>query len=209
MRSRSCHRYAAMADAIERLCRALLKPHPQRPNRRRTAIALARRIGIDPRLRDFQRGLRRGHCARKRCASVFAIRRVTIDFRDPARLDTSCVLECAECGRTWTRAPVPDLRLRNGRQPEVLLTLIEPPNRGEKHRTYVTARGARRSTGTDCRITRNATYSHMEAASDDWRARNSALVDRKERARARRQERSEQTMREYRAACKRLEERNP
>lgn len=151
---------------------------PSCPSRSAVARGLARRVGVALEQTDFRAGLRRGRCAQRRCPSRFAIVRVTIDLRDPTRQDHSATLECALCGRTWTRAPVPDLRLSGGRQPRVLLTIHAPPPRGESRRTYRTTRGALRVVGTDSRTIVNASYRDLEIALEDWQRRGGTRRER-------------------------------
>lgn len=123
----------------------------------------------------------RGRCRKGRCKSRYAVIRVSIDFRDPTRLDRYATTECAACGATWRRVKVPAITSPEGYQ-AVRLTLILPAtvkrwfNRGYWHRE-----------GEDALILREADISDVIEAQSLYSAHAAKLADRKARDKARRE----------------------
>lgn len=165
-------------DAIERYARALERRMGGvgPPTRDQSVAALCARLSLTRATMDLRHGLRRGRCRKRGCDSRYAVVRVTIDTRDPERVDRSAALECALCGHTWRSCAMPDLRLRNGGLPRVLLTLILPPRRGESRRVWYNRAGNPVWSGADAQTVREATYTQLsEAIADhDRRAERSA-----------------------------------
>ncbi len=172
-------------DAIERYARSLERRMggigPL--NRTATVRALCTRIGKDLRGAEYRRGLRSGRCRMRGCDSRYGIPRVTIDTRDPERIDRSAVLECALCGHIWTAMPVPDLSLRDGAMPRVLITLILPPARGRGMRIGYLRNGRAIRTGSDALTVPNASYRDVGLAHDAWSIRGERAAEKREAAR--------------------------
>lgn len=120
----------------------------------------------------------RGRCLKRRCSSRWGVVRVTLDFRDPERIERFAALECAACGRVWRRCKVPPITSREGYQ-AVRLTLILPAT---MHRWY--ARGRWHAEGEDAVIIGEANISDLDEAARAHRAKAEAAADRKARARA-------------------------
>lgn len=113
--------------------------------------------------------------------------RVTIDTRDPERTDRSALMECALCGHVWGATTLPDLRLRNGAMPRVLLTLILPPARGTGARIWYNRRGRAIRVGTDALVVTDASYTQLADALSDHRERCDRHNRQREAARVKRE----------------------
>lgn len=123
----------------------------------------------------------RGRCLKGRCRSRWAVVRVSIDFRDPERIDRIATTECAACGHTWRRVREPRITSAAGYQ-SVRLTLILPAS---YERWY--ARGRWHREGDDAVILREASIGDLDEAARAHRARAAIVADRKTAARARRE----------------------
>jgi hypothetical protein len=115
----------------------------------------------------------RGRCRHGRCKSRWAVLRVSLDFRDPVRVDRLATTECALCGRVWRRVKVPRLTSPDGYQ-EVRLTLILP---GTYARWY--SRGRWHREGDDAVVLRDASIADLDEAARAHRAKSDALASRK------------------------------
>lgn len=119
----------------------------------------------------------RGKCRKGRCRSRWGVVRLTIDFRDPRRVDRFATLECAVCGHVWRR--VSDgtaITSREGYQ-AVRLTLILP---GSVNRWY--SRGHWHREGDDAVILREADIGDLDEAARDHRKREDRLAATRQRA---------------------------
>lgn len=125
----------------------------------------------------------RGRCLRRKCGNRWAVVRVSLDFRDPERVDRVATLECAACGRTWRRVTAPPLRTPDGTAQAVRLTLILP---SAARRWY--SRGRWHREGDDGLVLRDADLADLDEAATAHRARQDARINRRERARAARAE---------------------
>jgi hypothetical protein len=176
-------------DDIERAARSLeramggLGP----PGRDATAARLCQRLGRQRLQADYRHGLRQGRCRKRGCDSRYGIVRVVIDTRDPERTDRGAHLECALCGHVWGATAIPDLRLRDGALPRVLLTLILPPARGTGARIWYNRNGRAIRVGTDALTVTDASYTQLADALSDHRARRLRWLERREAAQARRE----------------------
>lgn len=112
---------------------------------------------------------------------------MVIDTRDPERTDRAAHLECALCGHVWGATALPDLRLRDGALPRVLITLILPPARGTGARIWHNRNGRAIRVGTDALTINDATYAQLTDALADHRARRERWLERREAARERRE----------------------
>lgn len=123
----------------------------------RTATAAA---GIAQWSSDIRptRGKCLGRVKRRPCGSRWGVVRVSLDFRDPARVDRLATLECASCGRTWRRVKAPAVRSLAGYQ-SVRLTVILPAT---AKRWY--SRGVWHVDGTDAAILRDADLGDVDDA---------------------------------------------
>lgn len=152
--------------------------------RNQCASRLRRLAGLAGWEANFGQELRRGRCAKRGCKSRYAVVRITYDLRDRREVLTSATLECAECGRTWRRTRVPDLREWKNVQRHAL-TLILPPEKRVK--IWVT-RGHIKREGDDALIVENANYGLLMDAMAEWRKRNGTYEAAKARAKARKAE---------------------
>lgn len=104
----------------------------------------------------------RGRCLggtkRKPCPSRWGVVRVSLDFRDPARVDRLAVVECATCGRVWRRCTPPAIRSREGYQ-SVRINLILPAT---MNRWY--SRGHWHVEGDDASVLRDADLGDVDEA---------------------------------------------
>jgi len=123
----------------------------------------------------------RGKCMRPRCGSRYAVVRVSIDFRDPERVDRLARTECIRCGHVWRRVRVPAITSAAGYQ-SVRLTLLLPAT---IHRWR--ARGAWHREGEDAVTIADADIGDLDEAARDHRARQERLIDRKVAARTKRE----------------------
>lgn len=121
----------------------------------------------------------RGRCRKGRCRSRWAVVRVSIDFRDPARIDRYATTECAACGDTWRRVKVPAITSAAGYQ-AVRLTLILPAT---FDRWYSRKRWHRE--GDDAAVLREATISDLDEAARNHASREATLARRKAADKAR------------------------
>jgi hypothetical protein len=127
------------------------------------------------------RGRCRGGTKRKPCPSRWAIPRVSLDFRDPARVDRLATLECAVCGRTWRRIAPIAIRSREGYQSALLTVIVS----ATAHRWY--SRGTWHREGDDAQVVVDARLDDVdEAVSRNDRAM-ALRAERAARARARRE----------------------
>lgn len=123
----------------------------------------------------------RGRCRKRTCGSRWAAVRVTIDFRDPARIDRYAATECVACGRVWRRVREPRLTSADGYQ-AVRLTLILPAT---ADRWY--SRGRWHREGDDAHVLRDADIGDLDEAARAHRKRQDALANRKAAERERRE----------------------
>jgi hypothetical protein len=167
------------------------------PSRQGLRDAMRQRVG----LRRDNDGLRlvKGRCRKRGCPSRWGVTRVTADYRDARRVDYLAMVECARCGRTWRRVKVPEWTSYQS----VRLTLILPH---AQRRWY--ARGRWHSEGEDGITLREARYSDMTAAVEDWRRRSGLRLARLDRAKVRKQEREAQGLRDVQALIARLDARD-
>lgn len=149
---------------------------------RRDAVrAAARDAGIPMYASDIRP--RRGKCMKRRCKSRWAVPRVSLDFRDPDRIDRLATLECASCGRTWRR--IPDgttVRTPGTGYLAARVTLILPST---AHRWR--SRGRWHREGSDGLVLVNADVGELEDAVDTHRVRMGKRADARERAAAKRE----------------------
>jgi hypothetical protein len=151
---------------------------------RRSAIRLAtREAGIASWSSDIApvRGKCRGRVKRKPCGSRWAVPRVSLDFRDPERVDRLAILECVSCGRKWRRIKPPAVRSSAGYQ-SVRLDVILPAT---ANRWY--SRGAWHREGEDALILRDADLGDVDEAARAHSAHLSARLASKARDRERRE----------------------
>jgi hypothetical protein len=125
----------------------------------------------------------RGKCLGKRCRSRWGVVRVSLDFRDPERIDRIATLECADCGRTWRRVPVPRLTSPQGYQ-TVRLTLILRAT----VRRWI-SRGRWHREGDDAIVVPDANVGDLDEAARNHAAISDRLASRKALARSRKAER--------------------
>lgn len=124
----------------------------------------------------------RGRCRKRTCGSRWGVVRVSIDFRDPLRVDQFATLECAACGRTWRAVKVPPLTSREGYQ-AVRLTLILA---GSVNRWF--SRGRWHREGDDAVMLREADIGDLDEAARAHGARADRIAERKAAARLAREE---------------------
>lgn len=124
----------------------------------------------------------RGKCRRSRCRSRWAIVRVSLDFRDPERIDRYATTECAACGDVWRRVKVPPITSAAGYQ-AVRLTLILPSAVKRWH-----SRGHWHREGDDAAILREADIGDLDEAARNHASREATVAARKARDKARRAE---------------------
>jgi hypothetical protein len=128
----------------------------------------------------------RGRCLggtkRKPCPSRWAVIRVSLDFRDPERVDRLAVLECAQCGRVWRRVKPVAIRSREGYQ-AVRINVILP---AVANRWY--SRGRWKVEGTDALVLVDADLGDVEEAAVAHDARSTARQATRARAKVRREE---------------------
>jgi hypothetical protein len=123
----------------------------------------------------------RGRCLKRGCRSRWAVVRVSIDFRDPARTDRIATHECAVCARIWRRVTVPPITSAEGYQ-AVRLTLILPAT---ANRWF--ARGRWHREGSDGIVLRDATIGDLDEAARNHSASADRLASRKAAAKASRE----------------------
>ena len=125
----------------------------------------------------------RGRCLRRRCKSRWAVPRVSLDFRDPDRVDRLATLECVSCGRTWRRIP-DSTRVRTPGTgylaARVTLILASTAHRWR-------SRGRWHREGDDGLVLVNATVAELEDAVDAHRERMDKRADARQRATAKRE----------------------
>lgn len=152
---------------------------------RRSAIGSAvREAGIPRWASDIRpvRGRCRAKVKRRPCGSRWAIPRVSLDFRDPDRIDRLATLECASCGHVWRRiSDGTAVRSREGYQ-AAYITLILPAVARRWH-----SRGVWHREGDDALVLRNADVADLDEAVDAHRARLANRIDARNRARAKRE----------------------
>ncbi len=131
---------------------------------RRSAI---RRATAGAKLPAYASDMRpvRGRCHKRRCGSRWGVARVSIDFRGD-RIDRLATVECAACGRTWSRCRVPDRLTSAAGYQAVWLTLILP---AVAHRWF--ARNRWHSEGSDGIVLREANIGDLDEAARAHRAR--------------------------------------
>lgn len=168
---------AAFSAAFARDFGAALARRQRGPSRQSCLTHSRRKAAIPAYLADFR--LTKGRCLRKRCASRYAVTRLTIDLRSRERIDRTATLECATCGHTWRRTRVP----RIGEYQSTLLTLILP---GDERRWY--ARGRWHREGDDAVVIRDATQLELMGAEGDWKVRNGQYLDARARVAIRKAE---------------------
>lgn len=152
---------------------------------RRSAIkAATRAAGIAPWSSDMRpvRGKCLGKVKRRPCGSRWGIVRVSLDFRDPDRVDRLAIVECASCGRKWRRIKPPAIRSAAGYQ-SVRLDVILPAS---AKRWY--SRGAWHREGDDAVILRDADLGDVDEAARAHGIHLSTKLAAKARDRARRED---------------------
>lgn len=162
------------------------------PSRQGLEAAQRRDLHLPAYLTDFR--LIPGLCRRRRCKSRYGVVRVSIDYRDRDRFEVLATVECASCHRTWRRTRAPKL----GEYQHCRVTLILPA-----HQRRYYARKRWHVEGDDAVVIRDATWSELMAAADDWRTKNV----RRQAARARLAERKAREERETHEATMNLLER--
>lgn len=121
----------------------------------------------------------RGKCRRPRCQSRWAVVRITLDFRDPERIERFAATECVKCGHVWRRVAEPRITSPAGYQ-AVRLTLILPAT---FDRWY--SRGRWHREGDDAVILGEAHIADLDEATRAHRKRADSAATRKAAARAR------------------------
>lgn len=151
-----------------------MSPRPCRRSARHRAAVLA---GIGQYVNDIRpvRGRCKGGTKRRPCQSRWAAVRVSLDFRDPARVDRLATLECVVCGRVWRRVRPIAIRSADGYQ-AVLLDVILPAS---VNRWY--SRGTWHRDGDDALVIRNARLDDVDEAV----LRNDGIMDRRRAAKER------------------------
>lgn len=144
---------------------------------RRAAARVARDAAAIPGYLSDLRPVR-GKCRRPRCGSRWGIVRVTLDFRDPERIDRFSATECAKCGHVWRRVREPAITSPAGYQ-AVRLTLILPAT---MNRWF--ARGHWHREGDDGVVIPEANIGDLDEAARAHRKREDAIAMRKAKARA-------------------------
>lgn len=146
------------------------------------------------------RGKCLGRVKRKPCGSRWGVVRVSLDFRDPDRVDRLAVVECASCGRVWRRVKPPTIRSTAGYQ-TVRLDVIIPAtmkrwfSRGHWHRE-----------GDDSEILRDADLGDVDEAARAHGVKADRRADAAARAKARKAEAEATAIRETRAMIARMDE---
>lgn len=151
---------------------------------RRAAIREAtRKAGIPQWSSDMRpvRGKCLGRVKRKPCGSRWGVVRVSLDFRDPERVDRLATIECASCGRVWRRTKPTSVRSAAGYQ-AVRLTVILPAT---AERWY--SRGAWHRDGDDALVLRDADLGDVDEAARAHNARVNARLTARANDRARRE----------------------
>lgn len=154
--------------------------HPYKPSslcRRAAYDRATRAAGLPHYLSDLKPV--RGRCLKRGCRSRWGVVRVSLDFRDPARIDRIATLECAACGHVWRRVREPGLVSAAGYQ-AVRLTLILP---AAMRRWF--ARGRWHAQGSDAVVLTEADLGDLDEAARAHRAKRDQLDARKAKARAR------------------------
>lgn len=152
---------------------------------RRSAIRTATRAaGIAQWSSDIApiRGRCLGRVKRKPCGSRWGVIRVSLDFRDPERVDRLATIECASCGRVWRRTKPVAVRSAAGYQ-SVRLTIILAAT---ANRWY--SRGTWHRDGDDAVILRDADLGDVDDAARAHNAHLAARLAAKARAKAKREE---------------------
>jgi hypothetical protein len=123
----------------------------------------------------------RGRCLARRCTSRWGIVRLSLDFRDPLRVDRLATMECAVCGRVWRRVREPSITSSAGYQ-AVRLTLILPAT---MKRWF--ARGRWHAEGADAVVLPEADLGDLDEAARAHRVKSEALASRKAAVKAKRE----------------------
>jgi hypothetical protein len=161
------------------------QPFTREGARRSQARAIAHHPTAADALGGTEPKLVRSKC--RRCHARWAVPRVTVDFRDPSRLERVATLECARCSRTFRTCnadayPVTE-RVGEAIVQRVRLTLILPAT---ATRWY--SRGAWHREGDDARILADATLADADEATRLWRTRADRKAAAAARAKARKAE---------------------
>ncbi len=120
------------------------------------------------------------HGACYKCGNEWAAARVTLNFTSVVRFTRYATAECARCGHTWARIAADPARLpvQTGGCQRVRLTLILP---ADTLRTWH-AHGTWHRSGDEETALRDASLADLETALRDWRKRQLAYAQRKEKA---------------------------
>jgi len=174
-----------------------MKPMLPAPDRRDARRMAGQRSGIPAYQLDL--ATTRGRCLARRCASRWAVTRVTVDLRG-REVDRFAHVECAACGRVWRRTRLVPITAPNGAQ-AVLVTAILPAS---ARRWY--AHGAWHREGDDALVLVNASIGDLDDAARARRVRMDSVYRRLQRAKDLRASREADALTTSRALMARLHE---
>ena len=167
-----------------------MKPIMPAPDRRDARRMAGQRSGLPAYQLDL--ATTRGRCLARRCASRWAVTRITVDLRG-REVDRFAHVECAACGRVWRRTRIVPITAPNGGQ-AVLVTAILPAS---ARRWY--AHGAWHREGDDALILVNASIGDLDDAARARRTRMDSVYRRLQRAKDLRAARESEALAKSRA----------